>query len=134
MNDSLMHYGVLGMKWGVRKSPYRAYEKASRKLSKMSAKIDASQAKANRLRVKAEATRYGWFGGAKAAAKADSKAARQQYKTNKLMAKAVRWEQLMEKEFVKTPIGSISEEQKALGRRYIKQLTRNSQTAHVLRR
>lgn len=36
MNENeLMHYGVLGMKWGVRKDPSKTYAKVTRKLNKL---------------------------------------------------------------------------------------------------
>lgn len=47
-NEYLIHYGVLGMKWGVRKDPQRAYSKARKKLSKIQNKAFKLQAKAKK--------------------------------------------------------------------------------------
>ena len=58
MSDYLIHYGVPGMKWGVRKNPYRnsdgtlskkgvrKYEKETKKLNKAYAKYTKKYNKA----------------------------------------------------------------------------------------
>lgn len=39
--QELRHYGVLGMKWGVRKNPVKAYAKASKKKKKLEDRAEA---------------------------------------------------------------------------------------------
>lgn len=103
--NELIHYGVLGMKWGVRKDPAKAYVKATSKQQKLdenvyktrqkylkksakansgvSIKFQKKQAKADKLQAKADKKKYGIFTNAKKAAELQVKADRAQYKANK---------------------------------------------------
>lgn len=104
--NELMHYGVLGMKWGVRKNPSKAYSKATGKQTKLDQKVSTKkqkydkasmkankgvstrylkkQARADKLQSKADRKKYGLFTSAKKAAKLQVKADRAQYKANKI--------------------------------------------------
>lgn len=82
-NNELMHYGVLGMKWGARRNAAKAYSKAVKKQQKLNKNIDDAkasytkaynktttwasrrykklQAEADRYQSKANRKKYGWF-------------------------------------------------------------------------
>lgn len=107
--EDIQHYGVLGMKWGVRHDPAKAYSKATVKREKLendvttardkylkssakansgvSIKYQKKQAKASKLQAKADKKKYGLFTNASKAAKLQVKADRAQYKANKYKAR-----------------------------------------------
>ena len=72
MDDFLAHYGVRGMKWGVRKalqngnskSLDRQYKKAAKKLAKLNAKADADTQSAKAEKMNKIAKRLGKIGSA----------------------------------------------------------------------
>ena len=142
--DELMHYGVIGMKWGVRRarktlsssnstkeaktkaksSLDKHYEKASNKLTKISAKADTHLEKARKHAVKAE-TKWSESG----RAKQKEKASKSRRKALKKMKKASDWLNTMDETFRDTSI-KPTKEQRAIGRRYIDTLNTRVMSAN----
>ena len=133
-SSELYHYGVLGMKWGVRryqnadgsptpegkKRASKAFAKASNKINKLNKKATKTNLKAAKLH--------------KEALKKESKAKNEkqyqkarelQFKANKLdlksaklQKKAMKWEKKMGKTFSEVKIKDISPEHLEKGKKY----------------
>ena len=114
--EDIEHYGVLGMKWGVRKNPAKAIRKASKKLYKLDRKASRKQRKADKQAYKAEKkmmksetawTAEGSAKNYKKSRKLSVKARKSQFKATKASNRAKKWANKMEKYLSGTKVKDI---------------------------
>ena len=96
-SSELYHYGVLGMKWGIRRgNTTKAYAKASKKLTKLDKKVDKAEALARKRRGQADTAAASFFSTKKSMAKAEMRSKKASAKAAIRNRKAERWYKSME--------------------------------------
>lgn len=151
MNDEeyLAHYGVLGMKWGVRRASNRLSnatnaserdsanaslkrhsEKAGRKFEQLSNKALKRQSNARNAMIKAEKSKYGLFANQDKYEKRKQKAEKKQFEANKSVAKAAKWYSNMESTFANTDY-KVTDAQRRLGENFINSLNMQSELRYL---
>lgn len=116
--DELQHYGVIGMKWGIRKGNYStAFNKAVKKAKKYEKKHDKKARKAAKYADKLSNPRT--YKRYKKQLRYNRRFYKFTTKAAKIEKKGDKWVKQMEKAFAEVKVSEIDREVLANGRRFV---------------
>ena len=139
-NGELKHYGVVGMRWGVRRAKQylkkgdrqkygagirKTYDKASKELDKRAKKADKKLERAYNQRDRAYQKADSFFSTERGRRKALARANKAMRDATRSANHARRWVKSMEKTFADTNV-SLTKEQVDLGRKYLDIMNRRT--------
>lgn len=97
MQPYLKHYGVLGMKWGVRRNRAKTLTKASKKLGRLDRAADKASLKSTVARNKLLKAEGSYFSSPRSIAKKYKKANKAKLKARRKSLRALKWYNNMSK-------------------------------------
>lgn len=119
--SDLTHYGVLGMKWGVRKNPQKAYTKSSAKLRKYNKKFSVSREKAQKAYRKAEKNLYGFWASKEDAQRYAAKGNKYMNRSRGYLISGANWYKKMKEVFSKHSSIEFDKDIVNLGEKMVKE-------------
>lgn len=134
MDNELYHYGVKGMKWGIRKDPARAFEKATTYADKLKNRAAAADLKSSNYHAKTvkrmARPSFTDFGVAKER-RMQKKDARLEVKAKRANNKAAKFERDMRETFKDVHIKSIPKSTIDKGKAYVDMLDSSSDKERI---